>query len=66
LSELDQPRRAVLDTSVMYSPEDRNANPATLVPLAPIALPRVHRGGGILTHFPDRGYRVVEVRDLPS
>lgn len=23
-------------------------------------------GGGILTHFPDQGYRFVEVRDLPS
>jgi hypothetical protein len=25
-----------------------------------------HSGGGILTHSPDRGYRFVEVRDLPS
>jgi len=25
-----------------------------------------HSGGGFLTHFPDQGYRFVEVRDLPS
>jgi hypothetical protein len=33
---------------------------------APLSRSFSYSGGGILTHFPDHGYRFVEVRDLPS
>ena len=45
LSELDQPRRAIPRHQRHLLTGDRNADPATLVPLTPIALPHKRIAG---------------------